>query len=292
MKLEQFQEVFKSTYDRYLGIVIDVLKQIIGKELKADFSISEIENLEADASGFEFPAVSVRLVINDGVKYDCIFLIKKDFGLMLHSMLLGGMDVGDKLNEEVCDGIKEIVNQVVGQVKINAGEEGGFDVSEAEVKIVESPGDLKDVKPGLSNFRVLYNVTIDSNSSEVYHYVLYREEKKAEAEKEEVAGPEVEVEKADFQSLTAEKAEEKPANMDVLMDVELEVVVELGKKMLPIRDILKLGKGSVIELEKAAGEPLDIYVNGRKFAEGEVVVVDDSFGIRITQFVVNHRLKK
>ncbi|MCD6101321.1 MAG: hypothetical protein J7K33_12170, partial [Candidatus Marinimicrobia bacterium] len=92
MRLEQFQGVFKSTYDRYLGIVIDVLKQIIGKELKADFSISGIENLEADASGFEFPAVSVRLVINDGVKYDCIFLIKKDFGLMLHSMLLGGMD--------------------------------------------------------------------------------------------------------------------------------------------------------------------------------------------------------
>lgn len=293
MKLEQFQGVFKNAYDRYLGTVIDVLKQIIGKELKTDFSISEVENLEADASGFEFPAVYVKVIVSGGVKYESIFLLKKDFSLMLYSMLLGGMDVGDELNEEVCDGIKEIVNQVVGQVKMSAGDEGKFDVSEAEAKVIEWSDGLKGVEPGVSSFRIVYRVTVDDKSSEVYHYLLYREESKAESGEEGGAEPgEIEVEKADFQNLAADRIEERPANMDVLMDVELEVVVELGKKMLPIRDILKLGKGSVIELEKAAGEPLDIYVNGRKFAEGEVVVVDDSFGIRITQFAINHRLKK
>jgi flagellar motor switch protein FliN/FliY len=69
----------------------------------------------------------------------------------------------------------------------------------------------------------------------------------------------------------------------MLMDVEMEIYVELGKKTMLVKDILKLGKGSVVELEKAAGEPLGIFVNGRKLAEGEVVVVDDHFGIRITQ---------
>ena len=69
----------------------------------------------------------------------------------------------------------------------------------------------------------------------------------------------------------------------MLLDVELEVLVELGRKSMKIRDVLKLGKGSLIELNKTAGEPLTIYVNNRKLAEGEVVVIDDNFGIRITK---------
>ncbi len=78
---------------------------------------------------------------------------------------------------------------------------------------------------------------------------------------------------------------EQPGNIDLLLDVELEVTVELGTRNMYVRDILKLGRGSVIELDRAAGDLLDIYVNGHKLAEGEVVVVDDHFGIRITQLV-------
>jgi len=73
--------------------------------------------------------------------------------------------------------------------------------------------------------------------------------------------------------------------VDMLMDVDLEVSVELDRKTVLVSELLKLGKGSIVELEKSAGEPLDIYVNGRKFAEGEVVVIDDRFGIRITQLL-------
>lgn len=72
-------------------------------------------------------------------------------------------------------------------------------------------------------------------------------------------------------------------NVDMLLDVELTVTVELGRKNMLIADILKLGKGSVIELPKAAGEALDVYINGTQLAKGEVVVVEDSFAIRITE---------
>ncbi|NKN80648.1 flagellar motor switch protein FliN [Weissella cibaria] len=68
----------------------------------------------------------------------------------------------------------------------------------------------------------------------------------------------------------------------LLADVELEVTVELGRRRLPLADILRLTNGSVIELEKLVGEPLDIYANGRFIPEGEAVVIDDQFGIRIT----------
>ncbi len=73
--------------------------------------------------------------------------------------------------------------------------------------------------------------------------------------------------------------------LDMLLDVPLEVNVELGRTRMTIQDLLQLGPGSVIELDKVAGEPLDILVNGRLVARGEAVVVNDKFGVRITDIV-------
>ncbi len=81
---------------------------------------------------------------------------------------------------------------------------------------------------------------------------------------------------------------ETPENgrkLDLLLDVPLEVSVELGRTRLSIQNLLALGPGSVIELDKLAGDPLDILVNGRLVARGEAVVVNDKFGIRITDIV-------
>lgn len=68
-------------------------------------------------------------------------------------------------------------------------------------------------------------------------------------------------------------------------DIPLEVTVELGRTRLLIRDILDLGAGSIIELDKIAGEPVDLYANGLLVARGEVVVIDDNFGVRVTEII-------
>ena len=73
--------------------------------------------------------------------------------------------------------------------------------------------------------------------------------------------------------------------LDLLLDVPLDVSVELGRTRLSVQDLLGLGPGSVIELDKVAGEPLDILVNDRLVARGEAVVVNDKFGVRITDIV-------
>jgi flagellar motor switch protein FliN/FliY len=80
-------------------------------------------------------------------------------------------------------------------------------------------------------------------------------------------------------------AESSSRRLDMLLDVPLEVNVELGRTRMTIQDLLQLGPGSVIELDKVAGEALDILVNGRLVARGEAVVVNDKFGIRITDIV-------
>jgi flagellar motor switch protein FliN/FliY len=78
---------------------------------------------------------------------------------------------------------------------------------------------------------------------------------------------------------------DEPRRLDLLMDVPLDLSVELGRARMTIQDLLGLGPGSVIELDKIAGEALDILVNDRLVARGEAVVVNDKFGVRITDIV-------
>jgi flagellar motor switch protein FliN/FliY len=79
--------------------------------------------------------------------------------------------------------------------------------------------------------------------------------------------------------------EERERKMDLLMDLTLPVAIELGRTNLQIRDILGFRRGSVVEFEKLASEPVDVIVNGKKMAEGEVVVIEKHFGIRITNLI-------
>ncbi|MEB3198133.1 MAG: flagellar motor switch phosphatase FliY [Candidatus Sericytochromatia bacterium] len=95
----------------------------------------------------------------------------------------------------------------------------------------------------------------------------------------------VAVKQAQFAPLTRQPSGEGISGLDLILDVALKVTVELGRTRLPIRDILDLGKGSVVELDKLAGEPVDMLVNGKLIAKGEVVVIDESFGIRLTEIV-------
>ncbi len=73
--------------------------------------------------------------------------------------------------------------------------------------------------------------------------------------------------------------------MELLYDLQLPVSIELGRTNMLIRDILRLGRGSVVEFDKLVSEPVDVLINGKKVAEGEVVVVDKHFGIRITTLI-------
>jgi flagellar motor switch protein FliN/FliY len=97
--------------------------------------------------------------------------------------------------------------------------------------------------------------------------------------------PQVEVRQADFKPLTKAPVNNSTRNIDLILDVPLEISVVLGKTKKNIRDILNLGTGSLIELDKLAEEPVDILVNGKKVAYGEVVVVDENFGVRITSII-------
>lgn len=98
--------------------------------------------------------------------------------------------------------------------------------------------------------------------------------------------PQVNVQSAQFQPFTGSyQPPYQPENIDLIMDVPLEVTVELGRTHKSIQDILDFAPGTIIELNKIAGEPIDVLVNGKYVAKGEVVVIEESFGIRITEIM-------
>ncbi len=84
-----------------------------------------------------------------------------------------------------------------------------------------------------------------------------------------------------------------PGDLDLVLDIPVQLTVELGRTKIPIKHILQLAQGSVIELDGLAGEPMDVLVNGYLIAQGEVVVVNDKFGIRLTDIITpSERLRK
>ena len=100
------------------------------------------------------------------------------------------------------------------------------------------------------------------------------------------AGPKTEISNVHFEELQRAKPEGKTNfNLDFIMDIPLTLTAELGRSKMLISELLQLGQGSVLELSKLAGEPMDIYVNQRLIARGEVVVVNEKFGVRLTDIV-------
>lgn len=92
-------------------------------------------------------------------------------------------------------------------------------------------------------------------------------------------------ETAEMTEKAASSAVSTPANLDMLLDVPVSLSVQLGTTQLPMREVLELGEGSVITLDKEADSPVELFVNNRLIARGEVVVVEDRFGIKVTEII-------
>jgi flagellar motor switch protein FliN/FliY len=91
---------------------------------------------------------------------------------------------------------------------------------------------------------------------------------------------------AQFEALQADASPDaEELDLDVILDVPVKLSLEVGRTRIPIRNLLQLNQGSVVELERGVGDPLDVFINGTLVAHGEVVVVNDRFGVRLTDVV-------
>ena len=173
---------------------------------------------------------------------------------------IAGMVMGKEgeFSEEHLDALREVLGQAAGSVGNDSGDASFLEGVEVSVKpISELAGGLRGLRLRIGEEEGRFFISEDG----------------------------VRVRPARFPSFEASEGEGKPRNLEAFMDLELTVSVELGRVRMRIKDIVKLGQGAIVELDKLAGEPVDLLVNGRKFAEGEVVVIDDNFGVRVTSLV-------
>lgn len=115
----------------------------------------------------------------------------------------------------------------------------------------------------------------------------------ADAVKEEGVGGAQSASGDVFKQLDTKSPGGNPSDLDIIMDIPVKLSVELGRTQVTIKQLLELAQGSVVELDGLAGEPMDIMINGYLIAQGEVVVLDDKYGIRITEIVTpSERVQK
>jgi flagellar motor switch protein FliN/FliY len=110
-------------------------------------------------------------------------------------------------------------------------------------------------------------------------------EEKVMPEEPEVKTPAKKVKTVEFEAIKPQPVNGSQGNMGLLLDVPMRITVELGRAEMQLREVLALSKGQVIQLDKLAGEPVDVYVNGKLIAKGEVVVMDENFGVKITNII-------
>ena len=180
------------------------------------------------------------------------------------------MTIEDLVDSSIMQILPTITSKKIISIMMGTDEEESLEsVNEVENKVASSSSEILSLEEEISN-----NFGVKESSN--YSY----ESKPIETHKEPV-----QVKEATFGQLTSTGVQNMPNNIDLILDVPLEISVVLGKTKKNIRDILNLSSGSLIELDKLAEEPVDILVNGKKIAYGEVVVVDENFGVKITGIV-------
>ena len=260
---------FEGNHDSLINSIKGSFNQ---KKVEFESTTSDDQNLSDQINSEEFPCVGIQFA-SSGLQH--LITVDLNSGLNLYS-LMSGEKIKDTLDEEQWKKFQEGIELFLLNISNSVEDETmRFTVQNLTVSHYDSVDEISLSLPLDSGLSVSNKLKFDKDTISVNQYLWSKNTSDKDF---------VDVSRAEFDNFSTENGENgNPRNIDMLLDVELEILVELGRKSMKIRDVLKLGKGSLIELNKTAGEPLTIYVNNRKLAEGEVVVVDDNFGIRITK---------
>lgn len=274
------------------------------------------EEIMAD---LDIPKIVSRIEFKEGLVGNNLLMMNVKDSAIIADLMMGGD--GSRPNKELTElelsAVSEAMNQMIGSASTSLAQMLGrnIDILPPEVAIWDQENSLNFRRFMTEeyickiSFHLSVDGLIDSDIMQIYSLDTVKEivavmmgetvpaKKSAPVEKKSERHPEpvrveaaptvqsVEVQKPVFAPLTDTAAPSQKRNLDLIMDVPLEFSVVLGKTKKTIQDVLSLGAGSVVELNKLADEPLEVYVNGKLIAHGEVVVINENFGIRITQIL-------
>ncbi len=258
---------------------------------RAGMTVSDIVDASASAivDGLAGEGLQVRLAFEHGLPGEMCLLVKKETAALLCGIMMGG-DGTEPFKDEDLDALNEFGNQLMGSVCTMLGSHFGTSVSPSQAQTSaynpdHPPFELDGAALVLADLAI--EGSADSRFLMLLSSALANKLGGSDSGSSSGGGSEPNplANLGGFDSSLARNLEDSPPNIQMLLDINLNVTIELGRTRLSIRKILELGPGSIIELDRLAGEPVDLLVNDKVVAKGEVVVVDEYFGIRIISLV-------
>jgi len=257
-------------------------------------SISPLEIREADAGalaeGFGNEALTLRAAFEKGLPGEMCVVLRKESAALLCGLMMGG-DGAAPYKDEDADALNEFGNQFMGAVCTALGSRHGVSVSATQAQTL--PFDpSRPPFPLDGAFMAEAELAIEGSPTAIIRLLmssdlaarLSADSGKGSAQAGDSYGGAMSA-AGGFDDSLIRNLEDSPPNIQMLLDINLNVTIELGRTRLSIRKILELGPGSIIEMDRLAGEPVDLLVNDKVVAKGEVVVVDEYFGIRVISLV-------
>ncbi|WP_005034489.1 flagellar motor switch protein FliN [Holophaga foetida] len=278
-----------------------------------DFAITPKEGVLVDHAGitalYDGPAVYAKVQYTKGMTGPMLFAMPLREGTMLVDLMLGGDGApSEELAGDSKDALAETINQSMGSANQALSDMAGETLSISNVEIHASteagqsmleellgPGPFFDLplETTQESLQALIHVLIpDLLSEQMKRKLGFGEVAAPPPPPEPVGAPEPVVSQAPAPAAAPRAAAGSSApmgapvdtgNLDLLLDIELPLMVRMGQTEMPLGDLLKLTPGSILELNRAADAPVELLVNGKQIAKGEVVVVDGNFAFRITE---------
>jgi flagellar motor switch protein FliN/FliY len=259
------------------AILEQSLKSFLDRKVEVKSSSSYAFDYKEVKSLFPGEIIVCTLNCTDGAQGKLRFALKKESGGILGDLLNMGDGKQEFVPDQHIEPLRDMFKEVVAAHASALGQEVGRSLTFDDIKMVImdlTPNDFSGETWTVSSFDFDVEgshriVTMISN--EFHESVFPRD-----APEDKVDDSEGVLAESPMQSRVQEE-------IGLVMDIELPIAIELGRTKMLIRDIVRLSPGSVVELNKLSGEPVDIYVNNKRFARGEVVVVDDNFAVRLTE---------
>ncbi len=245
---EAMNQMMGSASTSMSSMINDVVDISPPTATRVDFAGEVSDELE-ELAGQTFALVSFRMVIGDLVDSQIMQLYPLEFARTIYQRFLGSPAMEDKVAEDMAQ-------------------------SQSTAQPAPQPAPQPQPQPAPTVQQPVMNNGMAMAPAQQPMYAA-------------MPAPDVNIQPAQFQSFSQvpDLSGIAPENIDLIMDVPLEVTVELGRTSKSIKEILDFSPGTIIELDKLAGEPVDVLVNGKFVAKGEVVVIEESFGIRVTEII-------
>ncbi|MFP4373542.1 MAG: flagellar motor switch phosphatase FliY [Spirochaetaceae bacterium] len=319
--VDRFRQVIAATVESQKSN----LSMLLNKQVLLEGPKAELSDESAFAQGVPEQVVEIKLDLTDGVVGGHLYLVPEDVALAIAGPMMGqeGVELDDAAVNALQEAFSQISGPIVTALGEQAGTTvltgppAGRQVSSDQAQT--PAGSFAKLTYGLNVEGSKVGEIVEVYAPEVVQAVAGQAQQQAPSTRQaggmeggfsgmaaaaggggqaafgqqqsggrptaDMGGQGPSVQSVQFPSFQSQSVQGEQGNISLLMDVYMEMTVELGRTRKLIKEILGMGEGTIIELDKLAGEPVDILVNHKLIAKGEVVVIDENFGVRVTEIV-------